>query len=56
MPHQEDADRADKKHRCHDDKADPVNHPGNQEPLFILLNEWKIPRHVRWISAEQRER
>lgn len=38
MPHQEDADRADKKHRCHDDKADPVNHPGNQEPLFILLN------------------
>lgn len=43
MPHQEDPDCADKKHRCHDDKADPVNHPGNQEPLFILLNYGKIP-------------
>lgn len=38
IPHQEDPDRADKKYRCHDNKTDPVNHPGHQEPLFILLN------------------
>lgn len=37
MAHQEDPNCADKKHQCHDDKADPVDHPGDQEPFFILL-------------------
>lgn len=37
MAHQEDANRTDKKHRHHDNKADPVDHPGHQKPLFILL-------------------
>lgn len=37
MAHQEDPDCADKKDQNHDNKADPVDHPGNQEPLFILL-------------------
>lgn len=37
MAHQEDHDGADKKHGRHDNKADPVDHPGNQEPLLILL-------------------
>lgn len=37
MAHQEDPDRADEKHQCHDDKTDPVDHPGHKEPLFILL-------------------
>lgn len=46
MPHQEDPDCADKEHRCHDNKADPVNHPANQEPLFILLNNGEIPSHA----------
>lgn len=37
MAHQEDPDCADKKHQRYDNKANPVDHPGNQEPLFILL-------------------
>lgn len=46
MAHQEDPDRANKEHRCHDNETDPVNHPGNQEPLFILLNEWESSGYV----------
>lgn len=46
MPHQEDPDGANKEHRCHDKKTDPVNHPGNKEPLFILLNWWEISSYV----------
>lgn len=37
MAHKEDPDCADKKHQCHDNKADPVDHPANQEPFFIFL-------------------
>lgn len=37
MAHQEDPDCANKKHQRYDNKANPVDHPGNQEPLFILL-------------------
>lgn len=37
MARQEDPYRANKKHRHHDDEADPVDHLGDQEPLFILL-------------------
>lgn len=37
MAHEEDPNRANKEHRRHDDKTDPVDHPANQEPFFILL-------------------
>lgn len=37
MAHQEDTNRADEKHQRHDNKADPVDHTGNQEPFFIFL-------------------
>lgn len=37
MAHQEDPYSADEKCRSHDNKADPVNHPGDQKPLLILL-------------------
>lgn len=47
MAHQEDPDCADKKHQSHDNKADPVDHPGNQEPLFILLGLREV-RDYRW--------
>lgn len=47
MAHQEDADCADKKHRRHDNKADPVDHPGNQEPLLILLG-LRESRDYQW--------
>lgn len=41
MAREEDPNSADKKHRHHNNKAGPVDHPGNQEPLFILLGGWK---------------
>lgn len=37
MAHQEDPNCADKKEQSHNNKTNPVNHPGDQEPLFILL-------------------
>lgn len=37
IAHQEDPNCADEIQWSHDNEADPVDHPGNQEPLFILL-------------------
>lgn len=47
MAHQEDPNCADEKHWSHDNEADPVDHPGNQEPLFILLGLREI-RDYQW--------
>lgn len=42
MAHQEDSDCANEKQQRHDNKAGPVDHTGDQEPLFILLGLRKI--------------
>lgn len=47
MAHQEDAGRADEKHQCHDNKADPVDHPSDQNPFFIFL-EWSKMFNVNY--------
>lgn len=38
VAHEEDPNSANEKYQCHDNEANPVDHPGHQEPLFIFLH------------------
>lgn len=54
VAHQEDHDGADKEHGRHDNKADPVDHPGNQEPLLILLGLRESTDYTNYVNLVRR--